>query len=135
MWVIWKRDALIFRIPIIYDTNINFKTLLNWINHIVFSKFQVRQSWYILAGSISKVVTFLVKNDVMSQKHLDKLINNLMGKLDDSDASILSNIWDSALLLSFNYPVSFISFEFFWVWLMHAIMMYLCHFSRSGINT
>ena len=69
--------------------------------------FQVRQSWYILAGSISKVVTFLVKNDVMSQKHLDKLINNLMGKLDDSDASILSNIWDSALLFSFNYPVRF----------------------------
>ena len=79
--------------------------------------FQVRQSWYILAGSISKVVTFLVKNDVMSQKHLDKLINNLMGKLDDSDASILSNIWDSALLLSFNYPVSF--FFFFLVFFLN----------------
>ena len=72
------------------------------------ASFQVRQSWYILAGSISKVVTFLVKNDVMAQKHLDKLINNLMGKLDDSDASILPSIWDSALLLSLNYPVSFL---------------------------
>ena len=86
--------------------------------------FQVRQSWYILAGSISKVVTFLVKNDVMSQKHLDKLINNLMGKLDDSDASILSNIWDSALLLSFNYPVSlvfFLIFEFPTLFLTNAM--------------
>ena len=90
------------------------KIKLNKILHCVFKmSFQVRQSWYILAGSISKVVTFLVKNDVMSQKHLDKLINNLMGKLDDSDASILSNIWDSALLLSFNYPVSFFFLDFF----------------------
>ena len=67
----------------------------------------MRQSWYILAGDISKVVTFLIKYDIMSEKYLEKLINNLMGKLDDSEVSILPNIWDAALLLTIHYKVRY----------------------------
>ena len=55
---------------------------------------------------MAKVIPHLIKNEIISEKYLDKLINNLLGKLDDSEPSILPNIWDAALLLTIHYKVS-----------------------------
>ena len=54
---------------------------------------------------MAKVIPHLIKNEIISEKYLDKLINNLLGKLDDSEPSILPNIWDAALLLTIHYKV------------------------------
>ena len=95
-WVFILSLFLSFKTPIfLYVLPISF-----------YLNFQVRQSWYILSGSVAKVIPNLIKHEIISEKYLDKLINNLLGKLDDCEPSILPHIWDAALLLTIHYKVS-----------------------------
>lgn len=60
----------------------------------------VRLSWYLLAASLCKNWNSLA--DIWEGKHQDKMVANVMGKLDETDPLVGHNIWEAAMYLT-NY--------------------------------
>lgn len=73
----------------------------------------IRQAWFVFAGSLGKVLPVFVAADVISRKHVDKLISYVFGKLDEVESSISQALWDAALYIIHSYQVKTSNSVFF----------------------
>ena len=70
-----------------------------------FCLFQIRQAWYVLAGSLSKTLPLLLQTQIIATKQVEKLVSYVVGKLDESDSTISPVLWDAALFQFHTYQV------------------------------
>ena len=70
-----------------------------------FALLQIRQAWYVLAGSLSKALPLLLQTQIIATKQVEKLVPYVVGKLDESDSTISPVLWDAALFLFHKYKV------------------------------
>ena len=59
-----------------------------------------------LAGSLSKILQDLESQGLIDAKQTEKFISYVMGKLDEPESAINSQMWDAALHLVHNFKVS-----------------------------
>ena len=71
----------------------------------MFFRWQIRQAWYALVGTLSKALPLLRQNDILHLKQTEKLVSYVLLRIDEPEPAISEYLWDAALQLISNYEV------------------------------